>query len=117
MKIKLALASSLLGTALVFSSALACPEHDKQKSSQNEAKPAAPVPASAVVAAFKVTGMHCEGCEEHVREALNKVDGIYKVDVKMADKRVIVSFDKAKVSADAIAKVLTDAGYKASAEV
>jgi copper ion binding protein len=120
MKMKLALASSMLAGALAFATALpalACPGEDSEKSAKNEAKPAAPVPATATTAAFRVTGMHCAGCEDHVREALNKVDGVYKVDVKMADKRVIVSFDKAKVTAETIAKTISDAGYKAAAEV
>jgi len=75
------------------------------------------VPASAITASFRVTGMHCAGCEDHVREALNKLDGVYKVDVKMSDKRVTVAFDKTKVSAEAITKAMNDAGFQANAEV
>ncbi len=113
-KIRLAVVASALAFAMVGGSALACPSRDSEKA---EAKADKPVPAGAAVAAFRVNGMHCAGCEDHVREALNKVDGIYKVDVKMADKRVVVRFDKAKVSADKIAKAITDAGFQASAEV
>jgi len=114
-KMKIALASSALTLAL-FGSALACPGHDDEKTVKNETKDVA-VPASAITASFRVSGMHCAGCEDHVREALNKLNGIYKVDVKMADKRVVVAFDKSKVTAEAIAKAISSAGFQATAEV
>jgi len=115
-QIKLAVASSILALGLA-GSALACPGHESEKTTKNEAKSDVAVPASAVTASFRVSGMHCAGCEDHVREALNTLKGIYKVDVKMADKRVVVSFDKSKVTADAIAKAIAGAGFEASAEV
>jgi copper chaperone CopZ len=115
MKMKLALASSVLAFALA-GSALACPGHENEKTVKNEAKDVA-VPANAVTASFRVNGMHCAGCESGVKEALNKLNGIYKVDVKMADKRVIVAFDKSKVTPDAIAKAIAAAGFEATAEV
>jgi copper chaperone len=117
MKIKLVLAASVIAGALSFGTAMACPGHEGEKSAKNEAKPAEAVPANATTAAFRVTGMHCADCKSHVEEALNKMNGVYKVEVKMADKRVVVAFDKAKVSAEAIAKAISDAGYPASAEV
>lgn len=119
---KLAFVTSALTLALFHlpgvggSAAVACPGNESEKTAKNDSK-AAPVPASAVTAAFRVTGMHCAGCEDHVREALNKLNGIYKVDVKMADKRVIVAFDKSKVTPEAISKAMTEAGFQASAEV
>ena|SRR5215475_13617059 len=114
-KMKIALASSALAL-MSAGSALACPGHENEKTVQNEAKDAA-VPASAITASFRVNGMMCEGCEHKVREALNKVNGVYKVDVKIADKRVVVSFDKSKVTAEALAKAITGAGFQATAEV
>ncbi len=114
-KIELTLASSLLAGLMSFSTALACPDHDsKEKSAQNEAKPA---PTHLATAAFHVTGMHCEGCADKVMDALNKVPGIYKVDVKVADHRVLVSFDADKLTAEKVAKAISAAGYPASAEV
>jgi copper chaperone CopZ len=113
-KIKLALAGSMLAGMLSFSSAMACPDHDKAKSSENDSKAA---PATATTAAFRVNGMHCAGCADEIKSALNKVDGVYKVDVKVADHRVIVSFDKTKITADKVAKLITDAGFEAAAEV
>ena len=117
MKIKLVLAASVIAGALSFGTVMACPGHEGEKSAKNEAKPAEAVPANATTAAFRVTGMHCAGCEERVKNALRRLNGIYKVDVKMADKLVVVTFDKAKVSADAIASAITAAGFQAWAEV
>ena len=77
----------------------------------------APLPANAVTATFRVIGMHCAGCEERVQNALHRVNGIYKVDVSWADKRVVVTFDKTKVSTDAIARAITAAGFWAATEV
>jgi copper chaperone CopZ len=113
--IKLALASSVLAGVLSFASlAVACPDHDKEATAQTEDK--GPAPAHLTTTAFHVNGMHCEGCGDHIREALNKVKGVYKVDVKMADHRVIVSFDADKLSAEKVAKLISDAGYTAAAE-
>jgi copper chaperone CopZ len=116
MKMKLALAASILASAFTLSTALACSEDSQAKAKTANTKVAA-VPASATTAAFRVEGMMCAGCEGRVREALNKVDGVYKVDVKMTDKRVVVAFDKAKTNADSIAKVMIEVGFKATAEV
>jgi copper ion binding protein len=65
---------------------------------------------------FRVSGMSCEGCSDKVKTALSKTDGVVKVDVKLADHRIVVDFDAAKTSADKLAKLITDLGYKASAE-
>jgi copper ion binding protein len=113
-KIKLALASSMLSGMLAFSSAVACPDHDKTKTSENDTKAA---PAHMTTTAFRVTGMHCAGCADEIKSALNKVNGVYKVDVKVADHRVVVSFDKDKLTADQVAKAITEAGFQATAEV
>ena len=114
--LKIALVSSLLGL-LSTSAALACEGHDKAQAAETEAENRGPAPAHMTTAAFRVNGMHCEGCADKVKEALNKVKGVYKVDVKVADHRVVVSFDADKLTADKVAKAITDAGYAAAAEV
>jgi mercuric ion binding protein len=117
MRIKLALASSLLAGALSFSTAaLACPGHEKEKTAETDGQKG-PAPAHVATATFKVDGMHCSGCADHVKEALNKVNGVYKVDVKVADHRVIVSWDADKTTAEKVAKAISEAGYPAAAEV
>ena len=120
MRIKLALASSLLAGMLSFSTAaMACPGHDKEQSAENDGQngKAGKAPAHVATASFKVDGMHCSGCADHVKEALNKVNGVYKVDVKVADHRVVVSYDTDKTTAEKVAKAISEAGYPAAAEV
>jgi P-type Cu+ transporter len=114
-KIKLAFASSLLAVGLFTAApAAACP--GKEKTAKAEEKPAAPA-AQVTTAVFRVEGMHCAGCGDHVKDALAKASGVMKVEVKTADKKVVVSFDSAKITAEKIAKMISDAGYPASAEV
>ena len=118
-KISLALAYAFVSGALAFglgvAPASACPGKDKAQTAKAEPK-ADVVPASATTAVFKVDGMHCGGCGDNIKSALAKAGGVYKVDVKSADKRVTVSFDSTKISADKIAKIISEAGYPASAE-
>src|SRR5688500_2285090 len=113
--LKLAFASSVLAVGLFsISPAVAC--EGKEKSAKAEQKQGAPA-VQVAIATFRVDGMHCGGCGDHVKEALAKASGVVKVEVKTADKRVVVSFDAAKISAEKIAKIITEAGYPASAEV
>ena len=112
-KIKLVLASSLV-SLFAFSAALACPGEEKGKT---EAKAKGPAPAKLVTANFAVDGMHCAGCVDAVQAALGKTEGVYSVEVKLADKRVVVGFDAAKLTAEKVAKIIADAGFKASLSV
>ncbi len=116
MKIKFAIASAILSFGVAGAAAFACPGHDGAKAKVEE-KTGGPTPLHVATASFHVDGMHCEGCADEVHAALAKLDGVVKVDVKLADKRVTVAFDSDKVSADAIAKAMSDAGFKAAAEV
>jgi copper chaperone CopZ len=59
--------------------------------------------------------MSCDGCGEKVRTALAQTAGVVKVDVKVADKRITVDYDADKLTADKIAKIISDLGYPASA--
>lgn len=117
-KLKLALAASFLAGGLslsAFSTAVACPGHDNKQAKAEEKAPE--VTADATVAMFRVDGMHCAGCGDHVKEALAKAGGVLKVEVKQADKKIVVTFQKTKITAEQIAKLITEAGYPATAEV
>jgi len=115
-KIKLALAAAFLGM-FSMSAALACPGHDKEKQAAAEQPKQAEPGAHVTTAAFRVEGMHCAGCADEIKTALGKAGGVLKVDVKVADHRVMVSFDSDKISAEKIAQIITEAGFRASAEV
>ena len=74
----------------------------------------APPKSAAQVCTLKVTGMTCAGCEAAVRMAARSVDGVTDVKVSYAKGNAEVTFDPAKTTPAAIAKVVTDkAGFKA----
>ncbi len=99
---------------LSVSAALACPP--AADTSKEEPKKQMPV-KTAAAATFKVDGMHCGGCADRVKSVLDKTDGIISVEVALADKKVKVNYDAAKLSPEKIAKMISDLGYPANAEV
>ena len=60
---------------------------------------------------LKVPGMTCPACPITVRKALNKVDGVSKVEVRYEQKQAVVTFDDAKTDTKALIKATTDAGF------
>jgi copper chaperone CopZ len=99
-----------VATMFAVPAASACEGDEKHK----EEKKAAP--AVLKTASFKVNGMHCQGCGDKIKTALHKTDGVHKVDIKTADKRIVVDYDGKKLTPEKIAKIISDLGYKASAE-
>ncbi|MBI3492485.1 MAG: heavy-metal-associated domain-containing protein [Acidobacteria bacterium] len=72
-------------------------------------------PATQVVT-LKVTGMTCGGCEAAVQHAARNVDGVTAVKAN-SDKGIAeVTYDPAKTTPAAIAKVISEkSGFKAEA--
>ena len=104
--------AGILTVSMANATAQACEGHDKKAGKTEKKKEAQKLAA----ASFKVEGMHCEGCADKVKGALAKRDGIISVDVKVADSRVSVQYDAAKLSTEQIAKLISELGYKARAE-
>ena len=61
---------------------------------------------------FKVEGMTCNHCVKAVTRAVQSVDPEAEVDVDLEGGKVRV---KGNGSADALSRVINEAGYKASA--
>lgn len=61
---------------------------------------------------MEVKGMTCSGCEEHVKHALNRLDGILEADVSYEESRATVKFDTSQTSSDEIIEAINDTGYK-----
>jgi copper chaperone len=59
-----------------------------------------------------VTGMTCGGCENAVKRALSRLDGINTVTASHADNRVVVDYDSAKVNRAAMSDAIHKAGYQ-----
>ena len=64
---------------------------------------------------LNVEGMSCMHCVAHVKEALEKLEGVREADVKLEEKRAEVKMDK-EVSDDALIKAVKGAGYSAKIE-
>ena len=76
----------------------------------------APVWATTKTVTLGVPGMTCPACPITVKRALNKVEGVSKVEVNYDKKQAVVTFDDAKTGTKALVKATTDAGYPSQAE-
>jgi copper chaperone CopZ len=66
------------------------------------------------VRTISIDGMTCGGCENSIKEALLKVDGVNRViSISHIDKNAIVCVDASKNSNEALIKAVTDKGYSA----
>ena len=110
-KIATFFAAAVMATLFALPHATACDGEHKNEEQKKQA-PAAQLKT----ASFKVNGMHCQGCGDKIKTALTKTDGVQKVSVKSADKRIVVDYDAKKLTTEKIAKIISDLGYPASAE-
>ena len=60
---------------------------------------------------FEVTGMHCGHCEAHIKEMIEKLDGVQSVNASHKKKRVVVMADE-KVTNEMIKDVIKEAGFE-----
>ncbi len=60
---------------------------------------------------IKIEGMMCMRCVEHVKKALESVDGVESVDVSLENKCAVVKLQK-DVETEVLNKAVTDAGYE-----
>lgn len=61
---------------------------------------------------FDVQGMTCASCEEHVKYAVNKLEGIINVDASFENENAVVAFDISKTTIEDIEKAINSTGYK-----
>lgn len=61
---------------------------------------------------FKVKGMTCESCTQHVNSKISKVKGIITFQTSFENANSTVKFDKSKTSIDSIAAAINSTGYK-----
>lgn len=59
-----------------------------------------------------VTGMTCEGCENTVMEAVNKVDGVTSAEASYTAELTTISYDTTLTDIDKLTAVINDLGYK-----
>ena len=61
---------------------------------------------------FKISGMTCASCEEHVNHKVNKLNGIINSKASYENGNAIIEFDKTKTNETEIEKAINSAGYK-----
>jgi|TARA_B110000908_G_scaffold152123_1_gene187476 mercuric ion transport protein len=61
---------------------------------------------------FKINGMTCAGCEEHVNHEVNKLNGIVNSKASYENKNAIIEFDRTKTNETEIEKAINSTGYK-----
>lgn len=61
---------------------------------------------------FKINGMTCQGCAEHVVFEVNKLKGILKANASFENGNALVEFDQNKVSQITIESAINSTGYK-----
>lgn len=61
---------------------------------------------------FKIEGMTCTSCAEHVQHDVNKLPGIILASASYENNNAIVEFDNSKTTMADIQKVIDGTGYK-----
>ena len=70
--------------------------------------------ANAALAEFQIEKMTCGSCVSNIEKALTGLAGIDSVEVNLTSSRGRVTYDPSEIESDAIAAVITAAGYPAS---
>lgn len=68
---------------------------------------------------FSVTGdqqIHCEGCEQRISRALERLDGVQAVEASAQNQHISVETDSAQTSPDQLKERLDLLGYDVTAE-
>ena len=61
---------------------------------------------------LNVEGMTCDHCVQTIKEAVNNLVGISRVEVDLENKQVAVEYDKALVKLDSITDKIVENGFK-----
>lgn len=70
-----------------------------------------PAFAASKTVTLSIPSMYCEMCPITVKKALNKVQGVNKVNASFEKKEAVVTFDDDKTNVQALTKATEDAGY------
>tara|TARA_R100001369_G_scaffold73412_1_gene101975 strand:- start:1229 stop:1822 length:594 start_codon:yes stop_codon:yes gene_type:complete len=65
-----------------------------------------------VTTEFKISGMTCASCEEHVNHEVNKLNGIVNSKASYENGNAIIEFDRTKTNEKQIEKAINSTGYK-----
>jgi periplasmic mercuric ion binding protein len=71
----------------------------------------APVRAAPQTVTLSVPGMTCAACPITVKQALSRVDGVTKTEVRFETREMVVAFDDQKTNIQALTEATKSAGY------
>ena len=66
---------------------------------------------------FKVNGMTCQMCVKHVTRALEGVEGVTHVEVKLEPGVAQVTYDPAVTGTSTFREAVAEAGYELAGEI
>jgi len=61
---------------------------------------------------FDIEGMTCQGCEEHIKNAVAQLPGFISAEANHETGKVTVKFDKSKTSLEQVVSAINETGYK-----
>ncbi len=61
---------------------------------------------------LNVEGMTCDHCVQTIKETVNNLVGISRVEVDLENKQVAVEYDKALVKLDSITDKIVEIGFE-----
>ncbi|MBS1614589.1 MAG: mercuric transport protein MerTP [Bacteroidetes bacterium] len=67
-------------------------------------------------AEFKINGMTCEGCTEHINSELSKTSGVIEFNTSYEKGNSHVKFDKSKTTVDSLVSLINKTGYKVTSQ-
>lgn len=68
-------------------------------------------------AVFKINGMTCESCAEHVNNEISKVNGVIEFQTSYKEASSAVKYDKNKTSVDSISTAINSTGYNVISQI
>ncbi len=66
---------------------------------------------------FKLRGMDCASCEEHIKYSVNKLPGILETKADYKTGIATVKYDQSKTNKSLIIKAIDETGYKVTSEL
>jgi mercuric ion transport protein len=66
---------------------------------------------------FKIDGMTCTSCEEHIMHAVNEVEGVVSVSADYEEGTTTVEFDNSKTNKETIVDAINETGYTVEGEL
>ncbi|MGD8427318.1 MAG: heavy-metal-associated domain-containing protein [Balneolaceae bacterium] len=64
------------------------------------------------MASIKVSGMHCEGCENRIQKVIGKIESVTDVKADRNEETVAFNFDGTSETMNAIKSKIDELGYR-----